>query len=562
MSSKELRDDGELFADEYLSSLNPDVAESILWPVPVLHQSAADAYDTGDVSVSPGDVLECVDTSREEFLLVVAVLDEHRPAGLLCYSTNREELVDISPVQTAQGETLRGNTSADTVATQQGVYGVHHDVVDPVDDAPIASVSFVEDSPIIGDYEMSRPDAYYPYSNPPKPLSPRYPSQIFDAQQGDNSPLSEEDLRGALFTGDAQKTLSRMPTDAVHSWVTSPPYPCSQRDYDVDGQIGVESSPRKYLESLLSVIRQAMRVTRQDGVGWLVIDDAILDGEYLGIPDRLVGALREEGFQVIHNGPWVKEGTKPDPAPNRFAHDHERIIGIANADDYFFHRRATDNDSDVISEPTSARSDFQHETADIQHDAKFSVELAEQLLLSTTPEHTCPVCGAPFSPEYSVDDILDLRENRHKERVLDAFHSTPEITREHARACRAVGLSHTGQAARTEDGAGKNSSRVQELVEEVRESAFPSSYIREFSYAKKTLSGYTQCCDCAGVAGVEDSDPGLVLDPFIGSGTTGVAAMRQNRAYTGIDLNEDYIELAEHRLSKGVNSTLAQFATN
>ncbi|MGE0793667.1 MAG: DNA methyltransferase, partial [Candidatus Woesearchaeota archaeon] len=42
---------------------------------------------------------------------------------------------------------------------------------------------------------------------------------------------------------------------------------------------------------------------------------------------------------------------------------------------------------------------------------------------------------------------------------------------------------------------------------------------------------------------------GIVLDPFMGSGTTGVVALKQNKKFIGIELNKDYIELAKKRLN-------------
>ena len=44
---------------------------------------------------------------------------------------------------------------------------------------------------------------------------------------------------------------------------------------------------------------------------------------------------------------------------------------------------------------------------------------------------------------------------------------------------------------------------------------------------------------------------GVVLDPFFGSGTTGLAAQEQSRRWVGIELNEEYIEIAHRRLSQG-----------
>ncbi|HEK9602452.1 TPA: DNA adenine methylase, partial [Streptococcus equi subsp. equi] len=44
----------------------------------------------------------------------------------------------------------------------------------------------------------------------------------------------------------------------------------------------------------------------------------------------------------------------------------------------------------------------------------------------------------------------------------------------------------------------------------------------------------------------------IVLDPFIGSGTVGFVALRHNRKYIGIELNEEYVNLAKNRISEEV----------
>ena len=45
-----------------------------------------------------------------------------------------------------------------------------------------------------------------------------------------------------------------------------------------------------------------------------------------------------------------------------------------------------------------------------------------------------------------------------------------------------------------------------------------------------------------------DFTGGIVLDPFFGSGTTGLVALKQNKKFIGIELNKEYIEIAKKRL--------------
>ena len=61
----------------------------------------------------------------------------------------------------------------------------------------------------------------------------------------------------------------------------------------------------------------------------------------------------------------------------------------------------------------------------------------------------------------------------------------------------------------------------------------------------KTISnGWTPSCSCEGATRV----PCTVLDPFSGSATTGMVALREGRHYIGIDLNPDYLDLAQARI--------------
>ena len=49
---------------------------------------------------------------------------------------------------------------------------------------------------------------------------------------------------------------------------------------------------------------------------------------------------------------------------------------------------------------------------------------------------------------------------------------------------------------------------------------------------------------------------GVVLDPFMGSGSTGVAAVSLNRNFIGMELDEDYFKIAKERIKKADRSTL------
>lgn len=81
----------------------------------------------------------------------------------------------------------------------------------------------------------------------------------------------------SLFLGDAKKYLDMMPDESVQSIITSPPY-WALRDYNIDGQIGLEESVYKYVDTLADLFDQAKRVLRNDGTFWLNIGDSYTSG--------------------------------------------------------------------------------------------------------------------------------------------------------------------------------------------------------------------------------------------------------------------------------------------
>lgn len=81
-----------------------------------------------------------------------------------------------------------------------------------------------------------------------------------------------------LYLGDAVEQLATMPDASVSCVVTSPPY-FGLRDYGVPGQIGLEPSPAEYVEHLRAVFAEVRRVLRPDGVLWLNLGDSYYSGK-------------------------------------------------------------------------------------------------------------------------------------------------------------------------------------------------------------------------------------------------------------------------------------------
>ena len=150
------------------------------------------------------------------------------------------------------------------------------------------------------------------------------------------------------------------------------------------------------------------------------------------------------------------------------------------------------------------------------HFATFPEALCETPILAGCPEFICLKCGKP-------------REKLYEGRSSGAFNIR-------VRDVQKGRLKHTDRKA----------SKVE-----------VSSYDEQgYAGAGKRFIGYTDCGCNAGWK------PGVVLDPFFGSGTVGVTALKSNRHFIGIEMNADYIRIAEKRLrslATGSNVTPVEF---
>lgn len=146
-----------------------------------------------------------------------------------------------------------------------------------------------------------------------------------------------------ILCGDAVECLKTLSDESVDMCVTSPPY-YGLRDYDEDGQIGVEQSPQAYIDRLVSVFDEVYRVLKKDGTLWLNIGDSyagsgkgpvtlavkndtknkelfqkgsrtcdvpkkwdnIKPKDMIGIPWMLAFALREKGWYLRSDIIWYK----------------------------------------------------------------------------------------------------------------------------------------------------------------------------------------------------------------------------------------------------------------
>lgn len=326
-----------------------------------------------------------------------------------------------------------------------------------------------------------------------------------------------------VITGDALNILKRIADNYIDCCVTSPPY-FGLRDYGVKGQIGLEESPQQYINKLVEVFREVRRTLRPDGTLWLNIGDSYAgsgkgrnkDGlfnekaaniqsygqrkscitktvtsqgakrkDLIGIPWLLAFALREDGWYLRQDIIWYKPNCMPESVIDRCTKSHEYIFLLSKSPKYYF-------DYEAIQEPAVGFNNIPP--------AGSNGTLTPNSRRRKGNAKTFRGGGA-YTGGKSFDNNTDAKRASHG----NTLNETGLRRKRSVWSVSTVG-SKTAHFA-----------------------TFPEKLIEPC-----ILSG----CPSGGT----------VLDPFLGSGTTAISALKNGRNCIGIELNPEYAEMAKRRL--------------
>ncbi|WP_062215284.1 site-specific DNA-methyltransferase [Streptomyces sp. NBRC 109706] len=232
------------------------------------------------------------------------------------------------------------------------------------------------------------------------------------------------DNRIRLLVGDALAALRELPDNLADCVVTSPPYYWT-RDYDIDGQYGLEATPQHYLDTLRTVISEVHRVLAPHGTLWLNLADSYsqrtavrrsshqdgLHGErgarpawreltkagrtrhpaqnlingrpvpeksLLLLPERLILALQDDGWLLRSKIAWAKTACLPDPAADRPARRWEPLFLLTKNRRYHYDSQAAPSgDVWTLSVSRGAGS----------HAASYPVDLAQRCIAAACPDN-------------------------------------------------------------------------------------------------------------------------------------------------------------------------------
>lgn len=314
-----------------------------------------------------------------------------------------------------------------------------------------------------------------------------------------------------IHEGNAGEVLKRLPSESVHCCVTSPPY-WGLRDYGVRGQIGLERTPEEYVGRLVEVFREVRRVLRKDGTFWLNLGDS-----YCGAPKG-------------SNRGWDKSGlTKPgDGRPRSIEIAQKASIGL---------RRSFDGlkPKDLVGIPWRVAFALQADGWYLRSD-----------IIWHKPN---PMPESVTDRPTKAHEYLFLL-SKSKRYYYDAEAISEPTTDEEYRTRAKIRPATSVYAAQCHDGpqrtglnlvnqVGGRLTRNKRDVWTVTSDPFPEAHFATFP------PDLIEPCILAGCP-----EGRMVLDPFAGSGTTGLVALRHGRRFVGVELNPDYVAMARRRIKE------------
>jgi len=357
-----------------------------------------------------------------------------------------------------------------------------------------------------------------------------------------------DEIRNKILCGDTLSELKKFPDECIDCIITSPPY-WKLRDYGVKGQIGLEPTLKEYLDRLFEIMKELKRVLKKTGVIFWNHGDCY--GSNISAPNQpklgkrdsykkltkknrlrnklyqkclmlqnyrfILRCVDELGLILRNIIIWYKPNHMPSSVKDRFTNAYEPVFMLTKNKKYWF-------DLDAVRAPVLIKERKRGQTfyggqkvpekykiwkaknggknpGDVwtiatqpfpeAHFATFPERLVEPMIKAGCPQWICKKCG------------------KARERIVK-----------------------TEYKGATQFGGEQSKYKKQRKIQ---------GNLKTKGYIGQTI-GWTDCSCNAGWK------PGIVLDPFMGSGTTGLVAKKLSRDFIGIELNPDYVRMAKERI--------------
>ena len=306
-----------------------------------------------------------------------------------------------------------------------------------------------------------------------------------------------------IYQGDCIEVLKTFPDNSIHCCVTSPPY-YGLRDYGQDGQIGLEETPEAFVQKLVEVFREVKRVLKDDGTLWLNLGDSYWGGGWKGSQTDLSGTK-----QGTNAGTLCGKDLKKDPKhPIIKSKD---LVGIPwmvafalRADGWYLRQDIIWHKPNPMPESVTDRCTKSHEYI---------------FLLSKSQRYF-----------YDADAIKDRMVPSSIKRNQSGWNGNED------RGYVSGKQNHISKYM------GSNAAKEAEFANKRSVWTITTKPFSDAHFATYPEDLIVPCIK----AGCPEG--GIVLDPFGGAATTALVAHKLRRDWVMIELNQDYINIAEKRL--------------
>lgn len=289
-----------------------------------------------------------------------------------------------------------------------------------------------------------------------------------------------------IYQGNCINVLKTFEDDSINCCITSPPY-YGLRDYGVDGQIGNEETPDEYVSKLVDVFSEVKRVLKDDGTLWL------------NLGDSWAGSNQGAGTKHLTSNYMTTQNHK-SKLSKVDGYKPKDLIGIPwmvafalRQSGWYLRQDIIWSKGNPMPEPVKDRCTKSHEYI---------------FLLSKSKKYYFDHEAIKEPAKYPNDDRGNRKDSR-RGTGMNSMSGKTGLTRNK----RDVWFVNT------------------KPCKEAHFATYPDTLIEP--------------CVLAGCP-----KGGIILDPFMGAGTTGIVSKRYDRSYVGIELNPSYIKIAEKRINE------------
>ncbi len=372
-----------------------------------------------------------------------------------------------------------------------------------------------------------------------------------------------------ILIGDVYECLKKIPSKSISVVVTSPPY-WNLRDYESDNQLGRETTPQEYVESIVNVGEEILRVLKDDGAYFLNIGDTYVNQNLQMIPQRIAISMQERGWLLRNQLVWYKPNHMPSPVKSRFKNTYEPIFFFTKND---WEKKVCFN-LDEIRIPYKTQQ-FDLKFTNGNYNGKFK---GNEKNIGASPGGRLSIAGESYIIKRKIkatqNEICDyLRYWRDKRSLKnqdiinvlgqDYFHTVGHWFRKDAGGSypSTEDWKNLKKILRFDDKYDKEMTETEKVLQTIRfhpQGKNPGDVIDadsipdffKINTAKTNYKHFAVFPEKIPEIAIKSCCPkdGIVLDPFAGSGTTGLVAKKLKRKSILIDNQKKFLQIMEERI--------------